>query len=1130
MSDPSIQTVFLVVPESAAVVGPTLSLNAIVLVEWKMNQGQIIPAWMNNWSGRSANIAVTLEDDQGIIAHVDVPVTNGETPIDLAVARAGEHARNAIAGNPRVVPIGSSLDLWTSANATNAALGSAPSPTPGVAALAYIDSSKSPIPTASNPTPAVTTDFITSRIATRYPQLATSIGLRWNVRFDLNDWQKLLNRPLWFQCLTDFAESTVVAPYTECVIRTVGKQVFCWPNLKGSAQVLAQPGIEGLIRMLPTSGDQPKWFLESAEHMAAALQQTTANASGDRRMTRALSETGGLAIACQGIEKILQKSSTSDVRKNQPILSWVELVSGYRVEVWTSSAGWRSVVGRTVAGENVTHEDEGYIEIGSIVLSNQAEQWQFEEIARWGGGSILGASEEVVAGRRMVVTGRPDVAARLRWNQTYSLGMRPVFKGNVGPTLEDASAIRQALTEHLYAAEPHVFLREERLGAPELFGPTADNNIHLVLCSTEGSEIPESSTLAIWPPRVSASLIKRSGVLDEHETPKDQAAYLRRAARTYPNPDESRFPDPYAREIEIAISLRGTPCTSCDTLSESETLVPGITKKVIAQWNISDEWVDVKPVNVSIVAGKTNTVHQKGNHLRIELARGKHVTIAMHCAFEQAPEKFAHARRILNFFSTRRQHPTQFSIPPSLICDELVVDARHVTRQPLQTPEMTDPIVQRQFGQPEAIIRDLIRADRMTTRDMVATARWKEWAPGKTGMEQVDKGLETPPVTVSSERAEDFGTAGELTAFIPAEFRLPFPDARRKDIQVNLAARSRDGERFRKGGITSVGQSRSVIVPNAKRPTAPRVSIVLPLIGLDEVQPSTSTQPRTWRQTTIGDRLRIYLGNRWYETGNGELLGVVCAPESQGSISDESRRGLKAYVTQWGAEVLVATPPISPGPFARNFVAKSLVFDGMLSTTGQANDQPVVAVVAGHEVQFDENADEYFTDVAIEAHGSPYAWIRLALARLQPESVLGAHLSPTVIAQYSQLLPNRCVTVSEAIDNGNVLNIAASRTPVNETQTSSTLTALVSLWRPAKIGEVAAHDGLQVYGNHVWEQVSEVLMQSHVGAALSQYWLAELQAPSSGEFLVAIQEYWHGPGLGPRPQFLRWETRVFVQR
>jgi hypothetical protein len=77
----------------------------------------------------------------------------------------------------------------------------------------------------------------------------------------------------------------------------------------------------------------------------------------------------------------------------------------------------------------------------------------------------------------------------------------------------------------------------------------------------------------------------------------------------------------------------------------------------------------------------------------------------------------------------------------------------------------------------------------------------------------------------------------------------------------------------------------------------------------------------------------------------------------------------------------------------------------------EAPDGPHVAV-APHDVTFDEHRKVWVCDIDLEAGAAFLPFVRLACARYQPQSVEGVHLSPVVVRDFVQLLPDRKATVA----------------------------------------------------------------------------------------------------------------------
>jgi hypothetical protein len=77
----------------------------------------------------------------------------------------------------------------------------------------------------------------------------------------------------------------------------------------------------------------------------------------------------------------------------------------------------------------------------------------------------------------------------------------------------------------------------------------------------------------------------------------------------------------------------------------------------------------------------------------------------------------------------------------------------------------------------------------------------------------------------------------------------------------------------------------------------------------------------------------------------------------------------------------------------------------------------VTVAVAGHDVEYDFDRKLWFCDIEIDAGNSYYPFVRMGLARFQPNSIPDAHLSRVVLADFAQLTPDRTAAVTYATPN-----------------------------------------------------------------------------------------------------------------
>lgn len=146
-------------------------------------------------------------------------------------------------------------------------------------------------------------------------------------------------------------------------------------------------------------------------------------------------------------------------------------------------------------------------------------------------------------------------------------------------------------------------------------------------------------------------------------------------------------------------------------------------------------------------------------------------------------------------------------------------------------------------------------------------------------------------------------------------------------------------------------------------------------------------------------RVRIELARPWYQTGEGESLGVITA------IADPPPSATRSSVTQIGRDPIVASPiPI------RFPAAAALTAAGATRLTPREFGAPVDVVP--HAVT--RTDDYWYADIAISGaavRDSYMPFVRLALARYQPDSLDDLKLSTILMTELVPLLPERRLTV-----------------------------------------------------------------------------------------------------------------------
>ena len=118
---------------------------------------------------------------------------------------------------------------------------------------------------------------------------------------------------------------------------------------------------------------------------------------------------------------------------------------------------------------------------------------------------------------------------------------------------------------------------------------------------------------------------------------------------------------------------------------------------------------------------------------------------------------------------------------------------------------------------------------------------------------------------------------------------------------------------------------------------------------------------------------------------------------------------LQPYVTKFGSDPVwqSALPDVLPtaSDFPRRVATQG-------SLTLEELHPAARVTVAGHDVEFDSVRKLWFCDIEVDIGDSYFPFVRLALARYQPHSLDGAHLSRVVMADFMQVVPDRTAVLT----------------------------------------------------------------------------------------------------------------------
>lgn len=218
----------------------------------------------------------------------------------------------------------------------------------------------------------------------------------------------------------------------------------------------------------------------------------------------------------------------------------------------------------------------------------------------------------------------------------------------------------------------------------------------------------------------------------------------------------------------------------------------------------------------------------------------------------------------------------------------------------------------------------------------------------------------------------------------------------------------------------SSGQPLVVDLPSTARPLPPKPAWIVPTFGWTE---SSANLGRTRTRTRSGGGLRVFLERGWYSSGAGEQLAVVLA---DGSVAGDDEQ-LRTIVTRRAADPVTArTATPAEFPTAAEFTLARARVSGIVPA-----ELPERTVsVAAHDVVFDTERKRWACDIVLPTGSHHQPFVSLVLARYQPNSLDGLHLSPVAQVEWVQLAPDRTATaVTELLDLTKVTLTVAGRSP-----------------------------------------------------------------------------------------------------
>ncbi|MFI5305787.1 MAG: hypothetical protein ACHQ53_00465 [Polyangiales bacterium] len=328
----------------------------------------------------------------------------------------------------------------------------------------------------------------------------------------------------------------------------------------------------------------------------------------------------------------------------------------------------------------------------------------------------------------------------------------------------------------------------------------------------------------------------------------------------------------------------------------------------------------------------------------------------------------------------------------------------HAVQKPLEQPVIDPLTVARNLGESFVTLSAAIANHSQSTGRLELLAAWTETVDRLS-----EKG---PTMDDRSGRVfeRDIGyDESKLMLPPPCETtRHEFGDTKHRWVKYHADATTRYREHF--PTLVSMpellkvssNETDKINIPNAARPDSPKILYIIPTFAW------TLSDDKT-QSTRTGRGLRVYVDRTWYSSGDDEMLGVLVPDEGQ-PVAD----ALKKYVSQWGSDPIWALS----GP-STEMTLSSFVYDTtdptsmpMVGASLQLAEADLSVTAVGIPPQYNADRQLYFFDIVLDPGTSYFAFVRLVLARFQPYSVDGAHLSRSVRADFAQLVADRLAAIT----------------------------------------------------------------------------------------------------------------------
>jgi hypothetical protein len=349
-----------------------------------------------------------------------------------------------------------------------------------------------------------------------------------------------------------------------------------------------------------------------------------------------------------------------------------------------------------------------------------------------------------------------------------------------------------------------------------------------------------------------------------------------------------------------------------------------------------------------------------------------------------------------------------------MVTPPVEIEVVHAVQKPLDAPSgVVDPH-RTDEGQTTAVFRPDLHVHAPSTGSLRVDATWDD-LDGFTGATKTRaEVVHTLPVNLGD--PGDSGSPGGVA--LPPQLRQEFGDTKHRRVTYSLTAASRFRQFFfdTDEAVYEVPAAdvETVHISSSARPAPPAVRSVVPAFRWE-----TSSDDDGLTRVRHGRRLRMELSTPWYTSGEGEQLAVLVS-----SGTGEPDRSLREYLSE------LARDPIWPTSPPRRWPSESLLAAvGSVDVTSAderrgpgarggsflrvaPDSHAATAAAVLHDAWFDDGrcyADIEFRPDALAGSYCPF--VRLGVARYQRQSLPGLELSSVVRTDAVPLMPDRTLSM-----------------------------------------------------------------------------------------------------------------------